>query len=83
MADRLKGILQKILDWWNKFTSRQKTVIVSITAAVIFAFAIIIYVFSRPNYEELVTCEDSAEASRSFRFWSPRESITGFPTRGW
>ena len=63
MADRLKGILQKILDWWNKFTSRQKTVIVSITAAVIFAFAIIIYVFSRPNYEELVTCEDSAEAS--------------------
>lgn len=63
MADRLKEILQKILDWWNRFTSKQKTIIVSIAAGVVFTFAIIIFVFSRPNYEQLVTCDNSAEAA--------------------
>ncbi len=63
MADKLKEILHKILEWWNKFTSKQKTIIVSITAAVVFTFAIIIYVFTRPSYEELITCDDTAEAA--------------------
>ena len=64
MVDRLKEILQKILDWWNKFTSRQKTIIVSITAAVIFTFALIIFLISRPEYIQLYACESSVEAAR-------------------
>lgn len=64
MVDRLKEILQKILDWWNKFTSRQKTIIVSITAAVIFTFALIVYFISRPEYIQLYACQSSVEAAR-------------------
>lgn len=64
MVDRLKEILQKILDWWNKFTSKQKTIIVSITAAVIFTFALIIYFISRPDYIQLYACSNSVEAAR-------------------
>ena len=28
MADKLKEIPAKILEWWNKFTTRQKSIIV-------------------------------------------------------
>ena len=35
MAEKLKEILGKILAWWNKFTSKQKTIIIAITAIVI------------------------------------------------
>ena len=64
MADRLKELPAKILEWWNKFTSKQKTIIVSITAVVIFTFAIIIYTFTRPNFVEIANCETTAEASK-------------------
>lgn len=64
MVDRLKEILQKVLDWWNKFTSKQKTIIVTIAAAVIFTFAIIVYFISRPQYIQLYACESSVEAAK-------------------
>ena len=59
MADKLKEIPGKALEWWNKFTSRQKTIIIAIVAVVIFTFAIIIYTFSRPQYTRLGTYESS------------------------
>ena len=63
MADRLKEIPAKILEWWNKFTAKQKTIIISITAVVVFTFAIIIYVFTRPQYTRLDTYEDAKVAA--------------------
>ena len=56
MADKLKEIPAKILEWWNKFTTRQKSIIIGAAAVVIFAFAIIMYVMSKPQYVRLVTC---------------------------
>lgn len=35
MPDRLKAILEKIKEWWLKFTTKQKTLLISITAVVI------------------------------------------------
>ena len=64
MADRLKEILEKLLEWWNKFTARQKTVIVSLSAVVVFTLAIIIIVFTRPNYVEIADCESTAESAK-------------------
>ena len=55
MADKLKEIPAKILEWWNKFTTRQKSIIVGAAAVVIFAFAIIMYVMSKPQYVRLIT----------------------------
>lgn len=63
MPEQLKEILQKVKDWWNKFTSRQKTIIIGLAATVIFAFAIVIYVTSQPKYVDLYTCETEAEAA--------------------
>lgn len=63
MADKLKEIPGKILGWWNKFTSRQKTIIIGIAAVVIFTFAIIIYTFTRPQYTKLGTYESSTTSA--------------------
>ena len=63
MAEKLKELPGKALEWWNKFTSRQKTIIIAIVAIVIFTFAIIVYTFSRPQYTRLGTYESSKTAA--------------------
>lgn len=63
MMERLKEIQAKILAWWNKFTSKQKTIIVGLSAVVIFTFAILIYIFSKPQYTTLYTSETTSEAA--------------------
>ncbi|MEG1847789.1 MAG: flagellar M-ring protein FliF C-terminal domain-containing protein [Lachnospiraceae bacterium] len=63
MVDKLKAIPAKIMEWWNKFTSKQKTIIICGSAGVVFAFAILITVLTRPQYELLATCESTKEAS--------------------
>ena len=63
MFDKLKDIPKKLLDWWNKFTSKQKTMIISAAAGILVAFAILIWILSQPQYEVLVTCETTKEAA--------------------
>lgn len=63
MPDKIKEIIQKILAWWNKFTAKQKTVIIGITAAVVFTFAILIWIFTRPQYTQWQQCNTTSEAA--------------------
>lgn len=61
--DQLKELPQKILEWWNKFSTKQKTVIISVAAGVIVALALLVTVLTRKEYVPLVTCETTAEAA--------------------
>lgn len=63
MFDNLKDIPKKLVEWWNKFTSKQKTMMVSAAAGILVAFAVLIWVLSQPQYEVLVTCETTKEAA--------------------
>ena len=64
MVERLRQIPQKLLEWWNKFESKQKTIIVSVVLGVIVAFAVLITILTRPVYETLVVCESTKEAAQ-------------------
>ncbi len=64
MAERLKELQAKVLEWWNRYTSKQKTIIIAIVTGVIFAFAIFIYIMSQPQYTRFKNCETVAEASQ-------------------
>lgn len=64
MVDKLKEIWAKVLAWWNRFTAKQKTIIIIIAMAVIFTFAIIVYVFSQPKYVRLLDCENQSDAAK-------------------
>ena len=63
--EKLMEIRDKILAWWNKYTTKQKTVIIGVAAAIVFTIAILAYVFSRPTYVVIKTCENQAETSEA------------------
>ncbi|MBO5241441.1 MAG: flagellar M-ring protein FliF [Lachnospiraceae bacterium] len=63
MTDRLKGILNKIVEWWNKFTPKQKTIIVCSFAGVILIIGVFSYFLSRPEYTVVKVCESTAVAA--------------------
>lgn len=63
MMDKIKAIPAKLLEWWNKFTAKQKTIIVCIAAGVVLALAIMATVLTRPQYVVLANCETTKEAS--------------------
>lgn len=63
MADRVKVLLEKVLEWWNKFTAKQKTLIVSAISGVVLVIAILGTMLSRPQWVLLRQCETTKEAS--------------------
>lgn len=63
MADRLKELLNKILEWWNKFSTKQKTFIVSAGAGIVLALAVLVTIFTRPQYVVLLNCETQKQAA--------------------
>lgn len=63
MLDTLKSIQTKIVEFWNRFTSKQKTMIISISAAVILVLVALIVMLNRSNYVELVSFDNTADAA--------------------
>ena len=63
MPERLRAIIDKIIQWWKKFTVKQKTLIGSIAALVVVALVILAVVVTRPTNITLRVCENATEAS--------------------
>ncbi len=63
MPERLRALWQRIVEWWNKFTPKQKTIIVSVAVAVVLAISILGYALTRPDYIVIARCESAKEAS--------------------
>ena len=63
MPEQIQAILNKILEWWKKFTKRQKILIISIASVVVISFIILGVVISQPKMVLLIDCEDATEAS--------------------
>ncbi|MBR6307637.1 MAG: flagellar M-ring protein FliF [Lachnospiraceae bacterium] len=64
MIGKLKEIWEKIVAWWNKFTSKQRTLIIVLAAVVVIAFVILYAVLTSPNYTMLEQCKSTKEASQ-------------------
>ena len=63
MPEQLQQVLDKALEWWKKFNTKQKALLASITAVVILSLVILAVVVSTPNMMTLHTCESLTEAS--------------------
>lgn len=63
MMDQLIAMKDKILSFWNKYTARQKTIIISVVLAVFFALVLLSYLLTRPVYTHLATFSDASLAS--------------------
>jgi len=63
MTERLKRLPKQLLEVWNKYTSKQKTIIISVVCIVILAFSLLIILIQRVEYKELTITESSKDAS--------------------
>ncbi len=63
MVDRLRALWQRILEWWNKFTTRQKTIIIVAGVLVVAALAILIAFLTRDKYITIYVAETTEETN--------------------
>lgn len=63
MMDQLIAMKDKIVAFWNKYTTRQKTVIICVVLAVFFALVLLSYFLTRPVYTHLATFSDAGLAN--------------------
>lgn len=63
MNEKLKGVQTKIVEFWNKYDKKRKVQMISVVAAVIIMLIILAVVVSRPTYETLIECTDTATAA--------------------
>ncbi|SFB66694.1 flagellar M-ring protein FliF C-terminal domain-containing protein [Butyrivibrio sp. YAB3001] len=63
MAERFRALWQKILDWWNQFTAKQKTLIVGAGTVVLLTIIILVTVLNQPQYVLLAQANSAKEAS--------------------
>ncbi len=62
--NQLRELPKRLLEWWNKFDTKQKTIIISVLAGVLVALAILVTILTRKQYVPLATCDTTAEASQ-------------------
>lgn len=65
MAERLKQIPAKLLEFWNKYTGKQKAVIISVVAVIILAFVLLYFVATRVQYEQLNKFDSASSANQA------------------
>ncbi len=63
MPDRIRELLNRIVEWWKKFTKKQQMIIASSALVVILAVAILAAVLTRPEMVIIKICETAKEAS--------------------
>ena len=63
MPEQLQNILGKGTEWWKKYSTKQKILLVSLTACVMLALVILAVVMTRPQYVPLYDAENYKEAS--------------------
>ncbi|MDI9508258.1 MAG: hypothetical protein GX319_03375 [Clostridiales bacterium] len=64
MAERLKQIPKELLAFWNKYTAKQKTILISVVSVIILSFIVLIIITNRVEYSELTITETTKEASQ-------------------
>lgn len=63
MVEKLKQIPVQLLNQWNKYSSKQKTIIIGVIATVFLALIIMVNVMNRTVYKTLIISENARDAS--------------------
>ncbi|MBR2046738.1 MAG: flagellar biosynthesis protein, partial [Agathobacter sp.] len=75
MPEQIKTILDKVVEWWKKFNTKQRILIGSAVAVVVIALGILAMVMTTPKLEVLHACKDYAEAAKIKELLNTDESI--------
>lgn len=64
MAEKLKEIPEKLLEFWNKYSTKHKAIFLSIIACVLIAMGILVFVLTRTSYTHLITLADETSVTQ-------------------
>lgn len=64
MQERVKELLNKVIEWWKSLKIKQRTMIVCVTAAIILVLVVAITIISKPQYTLLKECETASEGAQ-------------------
>ncbi len=73
MQEKVKEIFARVQAFWDKYTKRQKAIVLSVVGAVLIAIVILALVLSRKEYKTLVSCEDTKTASEGMQLLEDKE----------
>lgn len=76
--EKLKEIQAKVLEFWNKYTSTQKTLIISVLAVVIFALVALIWFSNKTNYVVLATFESTADSAEARGYLDDSDTVFNY-----
>ena len=63
MQDKLKEIPKKFLEFWNKYTSKQKTIIIAVICVVLIAIGVVTWLISRPTWSKFQAFDNVDDAN--------------------
>lgn len=63
MMDQLIAMKDKLISFWNKYTTKQKTIIICVVLGIFFLLVLLSYLLTRPVYTHLATFSDASLAS--------------------
>lgn len=63
MNERLKDAQKQLIDFWNKYNRKQKTMMISITLALVVFIVVLAVLLNKTDYVVLVECESASQAS--------------------
>lgn len=64
MPEQIQKVLDKIAEWWKKFNTKQKMLLISIVGVILIALAILAAIISKPKMVTLITCASTAESGQ-------------------
>lgn len=64
MPEAIQNIINRIVNWWKKFSTKQKAIIISAAAVVVIALVILVYVVTRPTWMNLITCTSAEQSAK-------------------
>ena len=65
MQEKLRQIWNKIVEFWNKYTTKQKTIVFSVIGAVLLAIIFLAMIINKVSYVTLMECENITVASEA------------------
>ena len=63
MPDKLKELLDRIKEYWNKFEKKQKQMIISVAAVVVLALCLLAWTLTRTTFVHLIKLETTSDAA--------------------
>lgn len=64
MVDKLKEIPEKLIEFWHKYSAKQRAIIISVIVTILIAIGILVFVLTRTHYTHLVTLTDEAAVTQ-------------------